>query len=154
MTKNASARSKGFSLFENLIALLVFSIGMLGFATLQIKSIKSVDSAQLRSQAVSACYEILDRIRVNSGAAINGDYNIGLSKLSDLSTPDTSIAQIDRDEWFRTIDSFLPVAKGAIHCTSGGICLVTVEWDDTRAAQAFDPASGSTDQRVVFSAQI
>jgi type IV pilus assembly protein PilV len=60
--------SKGFSLVEMLIALLIFSIGLLALALLHVKGLGlSRDSAQ-RSQAIAAARGLADAIKVNPGA--------------------------------------------------------------------------------------
>ena len=57
--------SKGFSLVEVLIALLVLSIGLLGLANLQGQSISSSYNAHLRTQATSLARSVIDRMRAN-----------------------------------------------------------------------------------------
>jgi type IV pilus assembly protein PilV len=60
--------SKGFSLVEMLIALLIFSIGLLALALLHVKGLGlSRDSAQ-RSQAIAAARGLADAIKLNPGA--------------------------------------------------------------------------------------
>jgi type IV pilus assembly protein PilV len=69
-----SARQKGFSLLEVLIAIVVMSLGMLGLASLQMMSLKHNRTAHVRSQATTAAYDILDRMRANRTAADAGNY--------------------------------------------------------------------------------
>ena len=64
-------RSHGFSMIEVLVTLLVLSIGLLGLAAMQVRSIKNTHSAYLRSQATYLAYDMLDRMRANM-ANING----------------------------------------------------------------------------------
>ena len=60
-------RQYGVTLIELMVALFIFSIGLLGFATLQTRSLQeSVDSGQ-RSVALWRAQELSDRIRANSG---------------------------------------------------------------------------------------
>lgn len=132
------ARPAGFTLIEVLVGLVVFSIGLLATASLLLATMRYSDSAYLRSQAVLSAYAIVDRMRANREAAVAGDYDIALSALSDLSTPDTGIAAIDRYDWFQDLDDSLPGAKGAIDCTAGAVCTVTVQWDDSRAEGTSD----------------
>ena len=63
------ARSRGFSLIEVLIALLVLAFGLLGFALLQTMNVRFVQSANYRTQATNLSYELLDQIRINRIAA-------------------------------------------------------------------------------------
>ena len=58
---------QGVTLIELMVALFIFSVGLLGFATLQTRSLQeSVDSGQ-RSVALWRTQELSDRIRANSG---------------------------------------------------------------------------------------
>src|SRR3974390_2387698 len=68
-------RSRGFTLVEVLVALVVLAIGLLGIAKLMLFSSHSNDSAYLRSQATALANEILDNMRANRAAAINGSYD-------------------------------------------------------------------------------
>lgn len=65
------ARACGASLIECLIALVVFSVGMLGVASLTVEALRNGHSALLRTQAVNLVADMQDRIRANpvAGAA-------------------------------------------------------------------------------------
>jgi len=56
----------GFSLLEVLISVLVFSIGVLGIAALQLKAKQSGYEAVQRTVASSLAAELLERMRLNS----------------------------------------------------------------------------------------
>lgn len=58
-----SHRQSGFSLLEVLITVLVFSIGLLGLAGLQIIALKSNQNAMSRSIASEAAYDMIDLLR-------------------------------------------------------------------------------------------
>ena len=69
---------KGFTLLEVLITLAVFSIGLLGLAGLQIKSLKLAHDSFSRTIAAILSEEMADRIRANRALArkgINSFYN-------------------------------------------------------------------------------
>ena len=59
-------RQKGIGLVEVLVALMIFSIGMLGIASLQIISKRSSFEAQQRQEAVFMANDMISRIN-NSG---------------------------------------------------------------------------------------
>lgn len=65
------SRQGGFSLLEVLIALLVLSIGLLGLASLQIRSVQVNHSAYMRTQATNLAYAILDSWRANKDAVLS-----------------------------------------------------------------------------------
>ena len=55
----------GVGLIEVLVTLIVLSIGLLGFASLQIRSVQMNQSTLSRTQAINAAYDIVYRIMVN-----------------------------------------------------------------------------------------
>ena len=67
----APKTSKGFSLVEVLIALIIMSVGMLGIAGLYVQSMQAGRTSMLRHHAVTLAGDIADRIRANpmAGAA-------------------------------------------------------------------------------------
>lgn len=69
MTTNK--KSRGFSLVEVLIALVIMSVGMLGIAGLYVQSLQAGRTSMLRHHAVTLAGDISDRIRANptAGAA-------------------------------------------------------------------------------------
>jgi len=73
-TNNGQARprnSRGFTLIEVLIALIIMSVGMLGIAGLYVHSMQAGRTSVLRHNAVTLAGDIADRIRANprAGAA-------------------------------------------------------------------------------------
>ncbi|NOX51847.1 MAG: type IV pilus modification protein PilV [Gammaproteobacteria bacterium] len=65
-------QAKGFSMLELLVAVLVMGVGVLGVTGLQMVSLQNNQDALLRGDALQQAYDILDRIRVNPGAAVPG----------------------------------------------------------------------------------
>ncbi len=115
--KNIGLQQQGVGLVEVLVALLVFSVGMLGVASLQVVSTKSSFEAQQRQEAVYLASDMLARM-ASSGmslADINTSYSISTNQFNtdeDLTpsadcnssecTP-AEIAQWDRHQWKRSI---------------------------------------------------
>ena len=75
-------RQKGLSLIEVMIALAVFSFGLLALAALMASGLKYNTSALHRSYATSQAYDMADRMRANRLGLDTGYYN-------DLSESDT-----------------------------------------------------------------
>lgn len=67
--------SRGFTLLETLIALVVLSIGLLGLASLQIAALKVNHQSYQRTQAVILASDIIDRIRANPTGKTAGYYD-------------------------------------------------------------------------------
>lgn len=121
----------GFTLIEVLIAVLLLSIGLLGLAALQTASLNNNSSAMIRSQANLIAYDILDRMRANTSAATQGDYQIGLSASAPTGT---TRADLDLQAWKAEVAT-LPGGDGAVAtkaATNGNTVTawVIVRWAD------------------------
>ncbi|MGE3772890.1 MAG: type IV pilus modification protein PilV [Gammaproteobacteria bacterium] len=67
---------KGFTLLEVLIAVVVFAIGLLGIAGLQVAGMRFTHGSQLRAVATMQAENMADRMRANMTGVRDGDYNI------------------------------------------------------------------------------
>lgn len=56
---------KAFTLIEVLVAVVIFAVGFLGLAGLQLSALRDSHSAYLRSQATNLANDIIERIRAN-----------------------------------------------------------------------------------------
>lgn len=129
--------SKGFSLMEVLIALLILAVGLLGIAALQSVALKTNHSAYQRTQATFLAYDMIDRMRANRTAAMAGNYNLAMT-----ATPSGSgtLAEQDLVDWIDNyVAQLLPVGDGSIACVDNDgngtleVCTITVQWDEARA---------------------
>jgi type IV pilus assembly protein PilV len=66
-------KQNGFTMIELLIALLILAVGLFGMASLMMTSMKSNQSAAMRSQASWLAYDIVERMRLNSDVATSSD---------------------------------------------------------------------------------
>lgn len=115
-------KSRGVSLIEVLVAVLVLSIGLLGLAALQGSSLQAGQSAYHRTQATNIAYEIADFARLNRSAALN--------------SCDIPVL----DAWDNFAATQLPggnVTVTFIACDEGEI-LITITWDEDRIEDAED----------------
>lgn len=134
MMKNrlASRRIAGFTLLEVLIAVLIFSFGMLGLAALQTFSIRTNQSANMRSQAVVLANMAMDNMRANRSNLVSY-YADGYASFSCTGTPTTSsIAARDREVWLQQLACQLPEARGAIAPINANEVAVCIRWGDSR----------------------
>lgn len=69
-----SRKQTGSTLIEVLIALLVFTIGLQGIASMQYQSIKDNFDSTQRSHGVWSAQELINRIRANPTGRANGSY--------------------------------------------------------------------------------
>lgn len=148
-------RVHGFTLVEVLVALLVLSVGLLGLAGLQLSGLRGNHSAYLRSQASVLAYDVIDRMRANRSAAMNGDYDLVFDEASDL--PDTSgsptQAALDLAEWGATVLNTLPGSQASVDIDGSNIVTVSVQWDDTRADRATDRSGAAVTADTTFTFQ-
>lgn len=116
----------GFTLIEVLVTLLILSVGLIGLAALQAKSLQYNQGSYLRSQANILAYDIIDRMRINRKRAQEGAYNLAL----DAATPSGSeLHQVDLHEWIGLLSSTLPAGDGQVGCNSVS-CEVSVAWTE------------------------
>jgi type IV pilus assembly protein PilV len=126
--------ARGFTLVEALVALVVLSVGLLGIAGLQLTSLKANHGSATRTQAVYLTYDIIDRMRANRQAAMDGAYNIAV----DADPAAGTVAGDDLVAWRQNISNALPVGHSQ---PSGSVAfnpatkMVTVQivWDDSHA---------------------
>jgi type IV pilus assembly protein PilV len=67
-----SAQSRGFTLVEVLVALVIFAVGLLGIAALHIESLNAGRTALNRTKAVALASDLADRIRANRESCVTG----------------------------------------------------------------------------------
>ena len=127
--------SKGFSLVEVLIALIIMSVGMLGIAGLYVQSMQAGRTSMLRHHAVTLAGDIADRIRANptAGAAYTA--------AAGAKGANCSVAQMaahDIGLWQAQAASFLPpfedLSQQVVVAFDAGAVpptyTITVRWDE------------------------
>jgi type IV pilus assembly protein PilV len=147
-------RSRGFTLLEVLVSLLVLSIGLIGVAGLQLLGVSNSRDAYFRTQAVMLSYDISDRMRANQDAVDLGTYSGSSGTLNGncRSTTGCTPAQMAGDDvalWKQALAS-LPGGEGVVCIDStfddgtgegspacdgtGNQYAVKIWWDDDRDA--------------------
>lgn len=102
----------GSTLIEVLIALLVFSIGLQGIASLQYQAVKENFDSSQRSHAVWMAQELINRIKANPDGREAGSYNAApdcdnLDKCTLGECNGTDMAAFDLAEMFCTSQEVL-----------------------------------------------
>ena len=146
LTRTTSAaknktQSRGFSLVEVLVALLVLSIGLLGLAALQTTSLQYNTGSYFRTQATFLAYDIIDRMRANSAAVADSDGNgydqptssaVTISVNCDSSScTSAELATYDVRKWYDRAVATLPNATTTpptINIDSTNMVRVTIRW--------------------------
>lgn len=123
----ASHYSRGFSMMEILVTVMVLAIGLLGLAALQGESIRGNHSAYMRTQATYLAYEIADAMRANVDQARNGQYNISYG----AAVSGSNLAALDLAGWRNRVNTTLPSGDSEI-TQNGDLFNVDIRWNDVR----------------------
>lgn len=167
-------RQNGFTLLEVLIAMVILSVGLLGLASLQARSLSTNQSAYLRSQANVLAYSIIDRIRANRPTGVLAGpqditrlqrYNVGFDekKPSGSSAPTDCVggsiscdfasrADFDIKTWKFSLGNArtgLPGGDGKIDIDDDGNLVVSIRWLDERSVED-DSSTTDVDERNVL----
>jgi type IV pilus assembly protein PilV len=123
---------RGVTLIEVLIALVVFSIGLLGLAGLQTMSLRFNTSAYYRTQATALAYGLADRMRANRQGALDGEYDADFADppACDDAAADGGTPAEDLTAWRMALACQLPEGTGAVS-RNGTAFTISVQWDDS-----------------------
>lgn len=162
----ASARHvRGVSLIEVLMAVLVFSVGLIGLSGLLVGSIRSNQAGYQRTQVEFMAMTMADRMRANPLAVWSGAYNTATYPVTGAQTCTTAIACTPaklalRDQilWSNQLKTFLPNATASIACTNGatpsaiqllvrppyaGNCVMRIGWTERAAGDSAHRAAAT-----------
>lgn len=126
MNIQGKRQQQGFSMMEVLVTVVIVAFGLLGFAGLLTKSIQDNRMAYMRSQATVLAYSVIECMRANRAAAVNGSYTIAIGS----SAAGTSLAALDVQAWKTDMSLFLPEGDGSISVDGDGHATVIIQWDD------------------------
>ena len=124
---------RGFTLIEILVTLVLISVGLLGVAALQLRTLRANKESYVRSQASVLAADILDRMRANPGAFRNGEYDVTWNGTSSSSTTSGARAAADLTTWQTAINNTLPgdadTVAGRI-VRANNVVTVTIRWSE------------------------
>ncbi len=164
----AKRLDRGFTLLEVLIALLIFSLGLLGMAGLMVLSVKTNQSAFLRTQATFLAQAMMDRMRANTGqipayAITYPAAGVDPCAAGAACGP-AAIAAHDIAIWSTQLTDSLPNASAAIVCNGAllgtgiqlgaspynGQCTMTMQWSESTLARSSTGAPATQTFAWVF----
>lgn len=170
--RTSAPRPRGFTLLEALIALVVFSIGLLGLAGLMTVAVKTNHSAYLRTQATFIAESMADRMRANTMGVWKNSYN-GTGYPITGTDPCASgtacgylnMATHDQLAFSTQLSDLLPNAAATIKCTPiagavtpnvlanppyNGLCSMRITWDEARLDKDSSDTTGRTSQTFAW----
>lgn len=123
--------SRGFTLLEVLIALVIFSLGCLGLAAMLVVSMKTNNVAAIRTQASFLAQSMAERMSTNVIAVYGGSYALAFAggaataATCDPTTlaagcPPAGMASFDIQAWENQLLQSLPNPTATIACNVGG----------------------------------
>lgn len=140
------AASRGFSMLEVLISVLLVSTVLLALALLQVVSLRGSNSSYVRTSSVVLANDIAEKMRANRPGLAN--YAIALATPA---TPGTRAGD-DLWNWKAGMATALPAGDGSIVIDApSGVATITVEWFDSASPASDDQtATASTNTRLVM----
>lgn len=132
----ARGRMSGLSLIEILVSVVILGIGLLGVAAMQSLALRGGQSSLEASQVVMQSNAIIEAMRANRANA--DDYNTGTMVCA--AGAGGTLAQNDLANWITTLKQNVSGPAAAADVSTCGeiadcpdACVVTVQWDDSRA---------------------
>ena len=137
--------SQGFTLLEVMIALVIFSFGLLALAALMAKGLQYNTSALHRSYASSQAYDMADRMRANREGIVKEHYDEINGSETDpgciaSGCNPAQMAQHDGWEWNKMNADVLPAGSGTVEKKPGtSYYTISISWSENR----FESTGGS-----------
>ena len=158
MNKNLTIKQRGAGLIEILISVLVLSIGLLGIAAMQIRSIKNNQSSLEYSIALIQQQSIKETLMLARKSALAGKFNIGLEDegypemTPNMPPSNKSDAEVFAENavmsWRASIKSLLgDSATSSIYCANA-VCTIVLRWEDSRNLQGSSLQTIKTETRL------
>lgn len=120
MTKNPTAHSRqgGFSLIEGLVAILIFSFGILALVSMQATSIQQSSGAKYRSEASLLANDLIGQMWVSdrTAATLQTNFNTGGAGYN---------------AWLANVQATLPTAAASaptVAVSATGVATIDLFW--------------------------
>jgi len=124
-------KQKGVTLIEILVSVVIFSVGLLGLAGMQLNSIRFNESASVRGHAVFLASEMADRMRARPDGVDLDKFSLEecAPKPPATSCEDPEVA--DLADWLQNVRAQLPSGGGSVDI-EGNRVTITVNWSEER----------------------
>ncbi|MEQ8660586.1 MAG: type IV pilus modification protein PilV [Gammaproteobacteria bacterium] len=94
-------RARGMTLVEVLIAIVIFAIGLLGIAALQVAGLRYTKGSQTRALAAMQAENMIDRMRANTTGVTQGFYQTPGVESVDCGAANCTPAELAAWDWNR-----------------------------------------------------
>ncbi len=132
---------RGVGIVEILVAVLILSVGLLGLAALQMRTLRNNESSLERSMAVAETHAVADAMRADRVNATNGLFDIGLE---DEAPTGTTFREVVLAAWRDNLVNGLgEAATGSVDC-NGTLCEIVIRWNDSRGTEGLEDQTITT----------
>lgn len=124
----SSARQRGITLIESLVAIVVMALGVLGILGVQMRTLTDTQTTVRRAQAIRLIEDLGERMKVNPNALADlkdvyvSGWNTTPTASQDCVSATCSHAQLaayDLREWKRAVARTLPLGDASIFLAQG-----------------------------------
>jgi len=141
---------QAFTLVEVMVAMVVFSVGLLGLAGLQSLGMTNNQTAFNRTMAMQQAYNMSDRMRDNTSGVNAFNYDalntstpaLGTNCILATCTP-AALTIFDHFEWNTNNGTLLPEGRGSVTLVArnptGAQFRICVMWNELKVAGAAEP---------------
>ncbi len=128
----SAKKSRGFTLLEVLVAMLILAIGVLGIGALQLKGLRYSTDSAFRSQISVLAYSISDRMRMNrrNAADYASTHTVATTAPAGCNQAMAADAVNDLICWRTQVFNALPPGSRANIAQNGNLYTVTLAWTD------------------------
>ena len=140
-TTSRAQTCRGAGLIEVMVAVIVFSVGLIGILRMQLAAMRNAESAFASNHAALLAYAMFDVLRADRAGAAGDRYDI--PKTCSMTSGKSGLAGSALNDWLQSLKATLGNHDGVcgeVDCT-GADCLVRVYWDDSRATTGSSAAS-------------
>lgn len=92
---------RGMTLIEVLIAIVIFAIGLLGIAALQVAGLRYTKGSQTRAIAAVQAENMVDRMRANAAGVVDDNYLNPAAESTDCGAGVCTAAELAAYDWAR-----------------------------------------------------
>lgn len=130
---------RGVSLIEVLVAIVIFSLGVLGLALMELKGATFTKEAGARTAAVLQARSLVDRMQANPTGVAEGAYNWTQATMPTNCSAEADASSVlacnDLVEWLTQVKMSAPAAinatagYGHVVANTDGTYTITVSWN-------------------------